>query len=127
MRFARIVFTGAGVLGILVLTPLFFLRDLSGRVYAPPADYPHFFFGFFAVAMVWQFAFLLIGSNPARYRPLMPIAVLEKAGFVAIVSVLHGQGRIADADALAAAPDAVLGLLFIAAFLATRPAPPART
>ena len=30
-------------------------------------------------------------DDPARYRPLMPIAVLEKAGFVAIVAALHGS------------------------------------
>src|SRR6476619_1825176 len=71
MRFARIVFLVAGVWGIVVLTPLFFLIDVTGRQYEPPAMYPQFFYGFLSVAMAWQVAFLLIGSDPARFRPLM--------------------------------------------------------
>lgn len=41
MRFARIVFIVAGVWGVLVLTPLFFLIDVTGRQYVPPSAYPH--------------------------------------------------------------------------------------
>ena len=40
MRFAKIVFTIAGVCGLLVVTPLYFLVDVTGRQYPPPADYP---------------------------------------------------------------------------------------
>ena len=65
MRFARIVFTVAGVWGIAVLMPLYFLVDVTGRRYAVPADYPGFFYGFLSVALAWQIAFLAIGSNPA--------------------------------------------------------------
>jgi hypothetical protein len=46
------------VWGIVVLTPLFFLVDVTGRRYAPPASYPHFFYGFLSAAMAWQIAFL---------------------------------------------------------------------
>jgi len=38
MRFAKIVFLAAGVWGIVVLTPLYFLVDLTGRQYAAPLD-----------------------------------------------------------------------------------------
>ena len=65
MRFAKIVFTVAGVWGIVVLTPLYFLHDITGRQYPPPADYAQFFYGFLSVAMAWQVAFLVIGSSPA--------------------------------------------------------------
>jgi len=68
MTFARVVFRVAGVWGIVVLTPLYFLVDLTGRQYAAPVDYPHFFYGFLSVAMAWQFAFLVIGSSPSRRR-----------------------------------------------------------
>ena len=71
MKFAKIVFIAAGVWGITVLTPLYFLVDVTGRHYAPPTTYPQFFYGFFSVAMAWQIAFLIIGSNPGRFRPLM--------------------------------------------------------
>ena len=54
MRLAEIVFTGAGVWGIVALTPLYWLVDLTGRQYSPPTDHPHFFYGFLSVAMAWQ-------------------------------------------------------------------------
>ena len=122
MRFAKIVFTAAGVWGIVVLTPMYFLFDLTGRQYAPPADYPQFFYGFLSVTMAWQVAFLVIGSSPARFRPLMIPSIVEKLGYAVTVAVLHGQGRISVADAMAAGPDLVLGVLFIAAFVKTRTA-----
>lgn len=119
MRFAKIVFIGAGVWGIVVLTPLYFLLDLTGRQYAPPATYPHFFYGFLSVAMAWQIAFLAIGSSPARFRPLMIPSIVEKLGFVVTVALLYGQARISASDAMVAVPDLLLGVLFIAAFVKT--------
>jgi len=120
MRFARIVFIVAGVWGIAVLTPIYFLVDVTGRHYARPAEYPHFFYGFLSVAIAWQMAFLVIGSNPARFRPLMIPAIVEKLGWVAGLAILHGQGRVSAADAQALWPDLFLGLLFIAAFAKAR-------
>jgi len=119
MRFAKFVFIAAGVWGIAVLTPLYFLIDISGRQYAPPTSYPQFFYGFLAVAIAWQIAFLVIGSNPARFRLLMIPAMVEKFGYVATVTVLYTQARIPAADALAAVPDAILGFLFAVAFMKT--------
>ena len=120
MKFARIVFTIAGIWGIVVLTPFYWLVDVTGRHYAPPADYPHFFYGFFAVALAWQIAFLIIGSNPLRFRALMIPAVIEKLGFVTTLLLLYGQARVPAIDAQAAVPDGLLGLLFIAAYFKTR-------
>jgi hypothetical protein len=121
MRFARIVFVGAGLWGIAVLTPLYWLVDITGRRYLAPADYPHFFYAFFSVAMAWQIAFLIIGSNPMRFRPLMLPSVLEKLGHVITLAVLYGQSRISAIDAQAGIPDLVLGALFISALVRTRP------
>ena len=120
MKFARFVFIGGGVWGIAALVPFYWLVDISGRHYAAPVDYPQFFWGFFSVALAWQFAFLLIGSNPARFRPLMLPAIVEKFGFIVTLAVLLGRGRIPIVDAAAAIPDGLVGLLFIAAFAATR-------
>jgi len=120
MRFARFTFIGAGIWGIAVLTPLYWLVDLTGRSYSAPTDYPHFFYGFLSVAMAWQIAFLVIGSNPARYRPLMLPGMLEKLGHVGGVAVLYGNARISVADAQAAIPDLLLAILFIVAFAKTR-------
>jgi hypothetical protein len=119
MKFAKVVFIAGGVWGIAALVPFYWLVDISGRRYAAPMDYPHFFWGFFSVALAWQLAFLLIGSNPVRFRPLMVPAIVEKFGFIGTLAVLFGRGRIPSADAAAAIPDAVVGLLFVAAFAAT--------
>ena len=119
MRFAKIVFIAAGVWGIVVLTPLYFLVDVTGRQYALPTAYPQFFYGFLSVAMAWQIAFLVIGSSPARFRLLMIPSILEKLSYVVTLAVLRGQARISAADAMAAWPDLLLGALFIAAFAKT--------
>jgi hypothetical protein len=122
MRFAKIVFIAAGAWGICVLTPLYFLLDVTGRQGAEPTAYPQFVYGFLSVAMAWQIAFLVIASSPTRFRPMMIPSIVEKLGHVATVAVLYGQGRIEAMDAVAAAPDLLLGVLFIAAFAKT-PAP----
>jgi hypothetical protein len=121
MRFAKFVFTGAGIWGLAVLLPLYFLYDISGRQYAPPASYPHFFYGFLSVTLAWQLAFLVIGSDPIRFRPLMIPTIVEKAGYIVTVAVLYAQARISSADAMSAFPDTLLAILFVTAFLKTRP------
>ena len=87
----------------------------------PPITHPEHFYGFVGLALVWQLAFLLIASDVVRYRPLMPIAVAEKAAFAIPTFLLFAQGRVAAATTAVAGIDAVLGLLFLAAYLATRP------
>jgi len=128
MKFARVVFIGAGVWGVTVLTPLYWLFDITGRRYQAPVDYPHFFFGFVSVAMAWQIAFLIIGSNPVRFRALMIPAILEKLGFVSTLAVLYAQSRISAVDAQAAVPDLMLCVLFVVALAKTlRDVPERRT
>jgi hypothetical protein len=119
MKFARIVFTVAGVWGVVVLVPLFWLVDLTGRRYAPPMDYPHFFYGFLSVAMAWQSAFLVIGSDPIRFRPLMIPAAIEKLGYILTVAALNSRGLISSTDTAGMLPDLLLGILFIVALVKT--------
>ena len=91
MKFARIVFLFAGVWGITVVTPLFFLVDVTGRRYSPPSEYPQFFYGFLAVTIAWQIGFLVIGSDPQRFRPLMIPGIVEKMGYVSTLLLLYSQ------------------------------------
>ena len=121
MRFAKWVFTVAGIWGVVVLMPLFWLVDITGRPYPPPTDYPQFFYGFLLVAMAWQLAFLTIGRDPVRFRLLMIPALFEKLGYVSMLILMRAQSRISALDAQPAWPDLVLGLLFVAAFVKTRP------
>jgi hypothetical protein len=120
MRFAKYVFIGAGVWGIVVLTPLFWLIDVTGRPYPPPTDYPQFFYGFLFVAMAWQIAFLVIATNPIRFRPFMIPAIIEKLGYVSTLAILYSKSRISSIDTQPILPDLLLGILFIVSFVKTR-------
>jgi hypothetical protein len=126
VKFAKYVFIGAGVWGIAVLTPFYWLVDVTGRRYAPPTEYPHFFYGFFAITMAWQFAFLVIGSNPIRFRALMVPSMFEKFSYVVTLVILYNQARISVADFQAAIPDVLLGILFVVAFVKTRVSKPSK-
>jgi hypothetical protein len=126
VKFAKYVFIIAGVWGIVVLTPFYWLVDVTGRRYAPPTEYPHFFYGFFAITMAWQFAFLVIGSNPIRFRALMVPSMFEKFSYVVTLVILYNQARISVADFQAAIPDVLLGILFVVAFVKTRVSKPSK-
>jgi hypothetical protein len=119
MSFAKIIFRIAGIWGLLILTPLYFFYDRIGRDYPPPITHPDFYYGFVGVALVWQIAFLVIGSNPVRFRPLMIVAMLEKFCYVITLVALHLQGRLAASQAAVAVPDFVLGILFVVAWVKT--------
>ena len=122
MRFARVVFSIAGIWGFLVLTPLYFMLDLVGREYPPPVTHPDFYYGFVTITMAWQVAFLVIATDPIRFRPFMLVAMLEKFGYVATMWALYARGGLQLAQLSVSGPDVVLGLLFAAAFVKTAPA-----
>jgi hypothetical protein len=117
------VFVGAGVWGIVLLTPVYFLFDAIGRLPSGPVTYPQFYYGFLAVTMAWQLAFLVIGSDPARFRLMMIPSVVEKLAFVLSLSVLFVQGRATVMDMMVVAPDFLLGILFTIAFVKTSASP----
>lgn len=119
MKFAKIVFRIAGIWGVLVLTPLYFLFDLISRNDPPPITHPGFFYGFTGVALAWQIAFFFIAQDPARYRPLMIPSILEKASYSVAVFVLVSQGRMHPSDLVFGGTDLLLGILFVIAYFKT--------
>ena len=121
MKFAKIVFWLAGIWGLLIITPLYFLFDIIGQKDPPPITHPGFFYGFVGCALAWQVAFCFIATDPARYRPLMIPSVLEKVTYSAAVVTLVLQGRMHPSDMLFGATDALLGLLFVIAYFKTQP------
>jgi hypothetical protein len=120
VRFPRVVFTIAGVWGVLIMTPFYFTFDAIGRAYPPPLTHPDVYYGFVGVTLVWQVAFLVIASDPVRHRTFMLTAVLEKLLYVGTMIALSLRGQIPPAQAAAiSVPDGVLGLLFVVAFFKT--------
>lgn len=119
MLFARRVFMIAAIYGILVLAPQYFMEAQVGRDFPPAITHPEHFYGFIGVGLTWQILFVIIARDPVRYRPVMPVAVLEKLAFGVAAVVLFAQGRLHTAVLAAGLVDLLLAALFIAAFRRT--------
>lgn len=117
MRFARWVFRAAGLYGILVTAPMLFME----RQMAPGAAHPVFFYAWVSLDLVWQVLFLVLSTDPIRYRPMMLVAVLEKAGAMIAIPWLYLAGRVGGMWLGAAGVDLTFAVLFIAAHRATSP------
>ncbi len=120
MRFARWAFTLAGVYGLVVLTPLYFLEDMAAG--AAPLTHPEFYYGFIGVALAFQILFLFIGRDPARLRLAIIPSILEKLSFGAAVWLLVLAGRASLEATLFPTIDLFLAAVFTAAWFTTRPA-----
>lgn len=118
MKFAKIVFWVAGIYGVLVVAPLYFLFDAVTPI---KPTHPSFYYGFVGVTLAWQLAFLVIATDPVRYRLVMLPAMFEKFSVLAIV-LLALQGRTPSTDLVFAGIDLLLGVLSVAAFVRTRAA-----
>jgi hypothetical protein len=119
MKFAKIVFWVAGIWGVLVLTPLYFMFDLIGKQDPPPITHPAFYYGFVGVGLSWQIAFCIIATNPVRFRPLIIPCIAEKFSYAAALTVLYMQSRLHRADLAFAGIDLLFGVLFIISFVKT--------
>lgn len=119
MKFARIVFLVAGIYGLIVLVPQYFMETQTGRDYPPPITHPEYYYGFIGVAVAWQLVFLVLSRDPIRYRLLMLPAIVEKASFAIPAAILYWQQRLSTFMFGAAMADGFLGVLFLLAFLKT--------
>jgi hypothetical protein len=119
MKFAKVVFWIAGIWGLLILTPLYFMFDVIGRQDPPAITHPGFYYGFVSVALVWQTAFIVIARDPARFRLMMIPSMIEKFGYGASLLVLFLQRRLHAADLVFGGVDVLLGALFLLAFFRT--------
>jgi hypothetical protein len=119
MRFAKWVFLLAGASGVLLLVPGYFLEQKTGEDLPPPISHPEYYYGFLGVTLAWQFLFLVIASDPVRYRTAMLPAMLEKAGFAFAVPILFAAGRVAAVWLGFASMDATWLVLFVIAYLRT--------
>ncbi|HKP84402.1 MAG TPA: hypothetical protein VJT69_20465 [Pyrinomonadaceae bacterium] len=120
MKFAKIVFLVAGIYGLIVLLPTYFLEERVGHDFPPPITHPEYYYGFIGVAVAFQFVFLVLSRDPVRYRPMMIPSILEKASFGIPAFVLYLQHRIPTMTLGLAMVDATLGVLFAIAYLKTK-------
>ena len=115
-RFSRIVFLVAGIYGVIVLVPGFFGEKMLDEKMPPAITHPEYFYGFLGVAVAWQVAFLIIASDPQRFRPIIPAAILEKLTYCVACAVLFALGRVSLIATLGGAGDFLLGSLFTVSY-----------
>ncbi|MDQ1557165.1 MAG: hypothetical protein QOD32_225 [Pyrinomonadaceae bacterium] len=119
MKFAKVIFLIAGIYGLLVLLPQYFMEEQNGHNYPPPITHPEYYYGFVGVAVAWQVLFLILAKDPLRYRPMMIPAVLEKLGFGVVAVILYMQHRLSPVMLAAGLIDLILAALFVAAYVKT--------
>jgi hypothetical protein len=113
-KIARWIFIIAAIYGIPVLGSWFFYTPhMVGHA---STQQPEIYYGFAGLGVAWQVVFLLIASDPIRYRPLMLIAALgEKFLFSGMLIVLLIR-HIAQRHWI---PPAVIDFTFGVGFLAS--------
>jgi hypothetical protein len=121
MRFARWVFAIAGIYGVIVIAPLYFLEARIGADDPPAVTHPEYYYGFVGITLAWQIAFFLIARQPQRYRPMMLASIVEKAAYGLAVVALYASHRVSGAVAGFGCFDLLLGVSFMAAFVMTPP------
>jgi hypothetical protein len=121
MKFARIVFFVAGIYGFLILTPIYFMENKIGQDTPPAITHPEYFYGFTGVALAWQVLFLVLSSDPLRYRAMILPSILEKAGWGIALIVLLAQRRLPHSAFAIGSIDWIFAFLFLAAYFTTRP------
>jgi hypothetical protein len=119
MIFARRLYLIAGIYGLVVMAPQYFLEEMTGREYPPPITHPEFYYGFIGVTLAWQVLFILLARDPVRYRAMMAPAFLEKMSWSIAVIVLYAQHRASTAVLGFGILDLALGVLFIVAYAKT--------
>ena len=112
MKFAKYTFLVAGIYGLIVLLPQYFIEAGSAPD-SPVIALPEFYYGFIGVAVAFQLVFLIIASDPKKYRLLILPSIVEKFSFALAVAFLYLSGRTADQIVVGAAFDLILGVLFI--------------
>ena len=120
MTFARWTYRVAGLYGLLVIVPMFFTLGWYEADHPPAVTHPEFYYGFAGVTLAWQLAFMVIGQDPRRYRPLMPVTWVEKFAWTIAASVLFAMGKLNATMFIAGLVDGALGVGFVVAFFRTR-------
>jgi len=118
VKFAKWVYRTAGIYGLLVLAPLLFLERVVSQTSPPAITHPEYYYGFAITGVAWQVAFLVISTDPQRFRTLMPVTWLEKSyGLIAVV--LYFENRVSSQVLALGLIDLLLGALFVCAYITT--------
>jgi hypothetical protein len=120
MKFARAVFLIAGIYGLLILAPIYFMEKAIGQQTPPAITHPEYFYGFLGAGLAWQVLFLVLSSDPVRYRAMIFPSVLEKVSYGIALAVLYSQHRLPLSVLVIGSGDWIFALLFLAAYFKTK-------
>jgi len=120
MKFAKVVFRVAGIYGLLILTPIYFMENKIGRETPPAITHPEYFYGFLGAALAWQVLFLVLSTDPVRYRAMILPSILEKISYGIALAVLYSQHRLPLSVLAIGSGDWIFAFLFLAAYFTTK-------
>jgi uncharacterized membrane protein len=118
MRFARYAFLLAGVYGLLIMPPMYFMEGKFSQARSG-MDNPEFYYGFIGVALAWQITFIMIAFDPRRYQLIMLAAWVEKFSYSLATAILFFRDRVELMMLITGIIDCILGVLFVVAFFKT--------
>ncbi len=119
MRFSRIVFLVGGIYGLLSIVPLYFMEEIIGRQTPPAITHPEYFYGFLGAALAWQLVFLVVATDPMRYRALIVPCIFEKVAYGIALLFLYFHHRVANSAFALGSVDWIFAALFVAAYFST--------
>ena len=122
MRFAKIVFLVAGIYGLLILAPIYFMENAIGQHTPPVITHTEYFYGFLGAGLAWQVLFLVLSADPVRYRAMILPSILEKVSYGIALIVLYSQRRLPLSVLAIGSVDWIFAFLFLAAYFKTKPA-----
>ena len=120
MKFAKYTFLIAGIYGLVVLVPQYFLEHKLGADSPPAITHAEFFYGFIGVGIAFQLVFLIISRDPPRYRLLILPSIVEKFSFGIAVAALFATGRVQPQMFAAGLVDTLLGAMFVVSWFKLR-------
>jgi hypothetical protein len=120
MTFAKWVFRGAGIYGVLLIAPMYFLEP-AFIAQGQPLTHPEHFYGFVGITLAFQVVFLVMSRDVVRFRPLIPVCIFEKLVFPAAIWPLYLLARTPGVVAAFATIDLLLAVLFAISWARTKP------
>jgi len=116
MKTARYIFLISGIYGITILVPQLFRENAFA-----PLTHPEFFYGFILVTLAFQVLYLVISSDPLKYRYIMLPGMISKGAYITSCIILFLNGRLNKEILIASSPDLLMLGLFIYCFIITVP------
>jgi len=121
VKFTKVVFRVAGIYGLLILAPIYFMENKIGQDTPPAITHPEYFYGFIGLGLAWQFLFLVLSTDPVKYRAMILPSILEKISYGIALAVLFSQHRLPVSVLAVGSVDWIFALLFLAAYFKSKP------